>query len=414
MGRQVTSTPPAPVARGLHKGMAITPAPVPTLTTIRPVAFAPPDLGPDEMDEVRATLASGWLSTGPRVHQFEREFGAYVGAPHAVAVNSCTAALHLALIAAETTPAHEVVTTPLTFCATANVIVHVGARPVFADVDPRTWNLDPEAVAGVLSPRTKAIIPVHYAGRPADMRAFEALAKPAGIVLIEDAAHCIEGVAAGRKVGGISEFTCFSFYATKNITTGEGGMLTTADGAAAARIRMASLHGMDRDAWSRYAPGATSRRYEVHMAGYKYNMMDLQAAIGLHQLRRIQTMHARRAAIAARYDAALADLPLQRPARPAEGMVHAHHLYPVLVNPRVAGLSRDVLQERLSTRGIATSVHFPALHLHPFYQERFGFRRGMFPVAETISDQTLSLPLASALSDEDVGRVIDAVHECLS
>lgn len=365
------------------------------------------------MNEVRATLESGWLSTGPRVGRFERDFAAYTGAPHALALSSCTAALHLSLMASDIAHGDEVVTTPLTFCATANAIVHVGAAPVLADIDPVTWNLSPQATAHALSPRTRAIIPVHYAGRPAEMTAFEALARPRGIVLIEDAAHCVEGVASGRKVGTIADFTCFSFYATKNVTTGEGGMVTTNHAEAAERMRIASLHGMDRDAWARYSPGARTQ-YDVRMAGFKYNMMDLQAAIGLQQLARVGAMHARRRAITARYDAAFSTLPLQRPAPVEPGMVHAHHLYPVLVDPRVAGISRDDLQDRLRERGVSTSVHFRALHLHSFYRERFGFERGMFPVAERVSDQTLSLPLASALTDGEIDRVIEAVHECFA
>jgi dTDP-4-amino-4,6-dideoxygalactose transaminase len=377
------------------------------------VSFAPPDLGPAEFEEVRATLESGWLSTGPRVKQFEQNFAAYTGAPHAIALSSCTAALHLSLVAAGTGPGDEVVTTPLTFCATANAVVHVGATPVFADIDATTWNLSPSAVADVLSSRTRAIVPVHYAGRPADMSAFEVLARPRGIVLIEDAAHCIEGVEADRKVGTIADFTCFSFYATKNVTTGEGGMVTTPHAEAAERMRIASLHGMDRDAWARYTVGARSG-YDVRMAGFKYNMMDLQAAIGLQQLARVGAMHARRAAITERYDRAFASLPLQRPLPPAPGMVHAHHLYPVLVDPRAAGITRDELQARLRARGISTSIHFRALHLHSFYKEQFGFKRGMFPIAEMVSERTLSLPLASALTNHEIDRVIEAVHECLA
>jgi dTDP-4-amino-4,6-dideoxygalactose transaminase len=383
-----------------------------SLTAVRPVSFAPPDLGEAEIGEVCATLASGWLSTGPRVHRFEREFAAYVGAPHALALSSCTAGLHLALLASNIGPGDEAITTPLTFCATANVVVHTGAQPVFADIDPATWILDPLAAAAAITVRTRTIIPVHYAGRPAAMRAFESIARPHDIVLIEDAAHCVEGVDAGRKIGAIGDFTCFSFYATKNLTTGEGGMVTTANARAAERMRMLSNHGIDRDAWSRYAPGAQSD-YAVRMAGFKYNMMDLQAAIGLHQLARLGGMHARRATISARYDAALADLPLTRPAPVSPLTVHAHHLYPVLVDPAIAGVTRDALQDALRTRGISTSVHFRALHLQPYYQERYGLRRGMFPNAERVSDQTLSLPLSSALSNADVDRVIEALHECL-
>lgn len=381
-------------------------------TTTAPVPFAPPTLGSAEIDEVVDTLRSGWLTTGPRVRQFEAAFAAYTGAPHAVALNSCTAALHLSLLAAGVRPGQEVITTPLTFCATANVIVHCGARPVFADIDPRTWNLDPFEVDRRIGAATRAILPVDYAGRPADMLAFAAIARSAGLALIEDAAHCVEGVTDGEKVGTVADFTCFSFYATKNLTTGEGGMVTTRDARAADFIRRASLHGMSRDAWTRYAPGG-SAHYDVTMPGFKYNMMDIQAAIGLQQLRRIEVMHARRAALSRRYDDGLADLPLQRPTAPEAGSVHARHLYPVLVDARACGVSRDTLQQRLQERGVATSIHFRAVHLHTYYQQRFGLRRGMFPNAETVSDTTLSLPLSPALSNDDVDRVIEALHECL-
>ena len=375
------------------------------------VPFAPPALGDDEIGEVIATLESRWLTTGPRVASFERSFAHYVNTPHAIALNSCTAALHLSLLASQVGEGDEVVTTPLTFCATANTIVHTRATPVFADVDPCTGNLDPSAAAAAVTLRTRAIIPVHYAGRPVDVVAFRAVADRHSLTLIEDAAHCVEGVAASRKIGSTADFTCFSFYATKNLTTGEGGMVTTADSGAAAFIRTASLHGLSRDAWTRYAPGG-SAHYDVVMPGFKYNMMDLQAAIGLHQLARIESMYARRSAIWLRYDAALSGLPLRLPAPVPAGDRHARHLYTVRVDES-AGISRDRLQERLTERGIATSIHFRALHLHPYYQERFGFTRGMFPVAEALSDTTLSLPLSAAMTDDSVDRVIEALHDVL-
>jgi dTDP-4-amino-4,6-dideoxygalactose transaminase len=376
------------------------------------VPFAPPDLTAAEITEVVAVLESGWLSTGPRVKQFEQAFAAYVGARHAIAVNSCTAALHLSLLASDIGAGDEVITTPLTFCATANVILHTGARPVFADIDLVSMNIDPLAVEAAVTPRTRAILPVHYAGLPADMATLLPMARARGLAAIEDAAHCVEGVADGRKIGSIGDFTCFSFYATKNLTTGEGGMVTTDDDRAAAFIRTASLHGMDKDAWARYAPRATGQ-YDVVMPGYKYNMMDIQAAIGLHQLKRLLEMHARRSAIWAQYDAGFADLPLRLPPCADAATVHARHLYTVLVDAADAGISRDDLQARLRDRGVSTSVHFRALHLHPYYRDRFGFERGMFPVAESVSDHTLSLPLSAGMSDESVARVIEAVHDAL-
>jgi dTDP-4-amino-4,6-dideoxygalactose transaminase len=376
------------------------------------VDFAPPSIGDAEIEEVVAVLKSGWLSTGPRVARFERAFARYVKAPYAVAVNSCTAALHLSLLAAGVGPGDEVVTTPLTFCATANVIVHAGATPVFADVDPVTMNLSTDAAAAAMTSRTRALLPVHFAGRPAQSAAFRRAAERGGLTLIEDAAHCVEGVSESGKVGSTADFTCFSFYATKNMTTGEGGMVTTSSADWADRIRVASLHGMSRDAWSRYTHGGPST-YDVVMPGFKYNMTDLQAALGLHQLAGIERRLVRREAIWRKYDAGLADLPLSLPPPVTLGDRHARHLYTILVDQAECGRSRDQLQAALRERGIATSIHFKAVHLHPYYAERYRLRAGMFPAAESISARTLSLPLSAALTDEDAERVIEAVHGCL-
>lgn len=375
------------------------------------VNFAPPSIGQLEIDEVVATMRSGWLSTGPRVREFERAFAKYIGVEHAVAVNSCTAALHLALLASEIGPGDEVITTPLTFCATANVVVHTGATPVFADIDPVTWNLSPAAAAAAVTPRSRAIIPVHYAGRPADVAGMRAVAARAGLILIEDAAHAVEAVAAGRKIGTTGDFSCFSFYATKNLTTGEGGMLTTSSREGAAYARVAALHGMSCDAWARYGPNG-SPHYDVVMPGYKYNMMDLQAAIGLHQLARLDSHLTRRESIWCMYDEAFAGLPLTRPAPVAAGDRHARHLYTVLVAPE-SGWTRDALAAAMAKEGIATSIHFRALHLHPYYARRFGLARGIFPHAELVSDRVLSLPLSGGMSHADAGRVIEVVRRLL-
>jgi dTDP-4-amino-4,6-dideoxygalactose transaminase len=378
------------------------------IQTIAEVGFAPPVIGEAEIQEVVAALRSGWLSTGPRVHQFERAFAEYIGVPHAIALNSGTAALHLSLLASAIGQGDEVITTPLTFCATANVIVHAGATPRFADIDPVTWNLSVARTADAVTPRTRALIPVHYAGRPADVAGFRGVAQRHGLVLIEDAAHCVEGMTAGAKIGATADMTCFSFYATKNLTTGEGGMLTTASDTWASIVRTASLHGMSRDGWSRYGAGGTPH-YDVVMPGYKYNMMDLQAAIGMHQLARIDVQLQRREAIWQMYDDALSDLPLVRPAPIASGDIHARHLYTILVDP-ASGWSRDALLTALRDDGISTSVHFKALHLTSFYAERFNLTRGMFPVAEMVSDRTLSLPLSAGMTDGQVAQVIDAVR----
>ncbi len=375
------------------------------------VRFAAPSIGPEEIAEVVATLESGWLSTGPRVKAFERAFAEYIGVPHAIALNSCTAALHLSLLASGIGPGDEVVTTPMTFCATANVITHVGAEPRFADIDPRTWNLTADAASAAVTARTRAVLPVHYAGRPVDVAAFRALATRAGLTLIEDAAHAVESSSAGAKIGATADLTCFSFYATKNLSTGEGGMLTTASDEMASFARVASLHGMSRDAWARYGRGA-SPHYDVVMPGYKYNMMDLQAALGLHQLAGIDLRLRHRNAIWRQYDAGLADLPITLPAPVEAGDVHARHLYTILVNADSAR-TRDGLAAELASRGISTSVHFRALHLHPYYADRFKLTRGMFPVAEMVSDSVLSLPLSGELTESEAARVIDAVRRAV-
>jgi dTDP-4-amino-4,6-dideoxygalactose transaminase len=377
------------------------------------VSFSRPSIGRGEIDELLAVLDSGWLTTGPRVRRFEAAFAEWVGAPHAIALSSCTGALHLALLASGVGPGDEVITTPLTFCATANAIEHVGATPVFADIDPETMNLDPSAVEAVLTPSTKAVIPVHYGGRTADVAAFERLAGRRGLALVEDAAHAVEAVSNAGRVGTTARFTCFSFYATKNLMTGEGGMLTTASDEDAAWIRTAALHGMTRDGWDRYARHGTPH-YDVVMPGFKYNMMDLQAALGLHQLARIHEMHARRTAIWARYDQAFADLPIARPSGPGPGEVHGRHLYAVLVDEARCGRSRDEVQQALQDAGVGTSIHFRALHLTSYYANRYALRRGMFPHAEAAADTTLSLPLSAALTDREVDAVVAAVRSVLA
>jgi dTDP-4-amino-4,6-dideoxygalactose transaminase len=379
-------------------------------------AFLPlarPDLSAAELSAVADVLESGWLTTGPRVHEFERAFASAVGAAEAVALNSCTAGLHLSLLAAGVGPAHEVVTTPLTFCATANTVIHCGARPVFADVLRETGTLDPAAAAAAVTTRTRAVLPVHHAGRPADPFAFRALASRHGLVLVEDAAHCVQATVDGVAIGAIADYTCFSFYATKNLATGEGGMVTLASSERAAWMRVAALHGLSRDAWRRYGPGGPAQ-YDVVMAGFKYNMTDIQAALGLVQLQRLEAMQLRRTQLWARYDDALADVPLVRPARVPAGWTHARHLYTVVVDPACCGWGRDALQAALAEEGIGTSVHFRALHLHPFYAERYALRRGMFPNSEYISDHTLSLPFWSGMDDADAERVVSVVRRVMA
>jgi len=382
-------------------------------TAVVPIPFNRAALGEAEIREVVATLKSGWLTTGPRVKKFEERFASYTGAAHAIALSSGTAALHLSLVAAGIGPGDEVVTTPMTFCATANAIIHVGATPVFADIDPASRNLAPAAAEAAITPRTRALLPVDLAGHPVDAPAFRRLADTHGLTLIEDAAHCVEGISHGARVGTTADFTCFSFYATKNLTTAEGGMLTTASGDAAAHIRIAALHGMNRDAWARHS-SSEATDYDVVMPGFKYNMMDLQAAIGIHQLASLESNLACREAVWARYNDGLADLPVVLPGPVESGSRHARHVYSILVDPDQCGMDRAAFASALAKRGIATSRHFQALHLLTYYSKRFGWKRGCFPHAERVSDQTVSLPLFPTLTFDEVDTVVDQIRAVLS
>ena len=373
------------------------------------LTFGAPLIGEAEIDEVVDSLRSGWLGTGPKVARFERDFAAYKGVEQAVAVNSCTAALHLSLLAAGLAPGDEVITTPLTFCATVNAILHAGATPVLADVDPVTFNLDPAAVAACITPRTRAVLPVHFAGRPCDMGALMALAEHHDLRVIEDCAHAIESRYDGRPVGTIGDFGCFSFYVTKNVVTGEGGMILTRRAEDAARLKTLALHGMSHDAWRRFSDSGY-RHYQVVECGFKYNMMDLQAAIGLHQLARVEASWQRRRAIWARYQAAFADLPVIRPAEPDPQARHAHHLYTLLIDEGRCGRTRDSFLEYMTAQRIGVGVHYLSLPEHPYYQDRLGWRPEDTPEAMRIGRQTVSLPLSPALTDADVDDVIQAVR----
>lgn len=376
------------------------------------LVFGAPVIGPEEIAEVVATLESGWLGTGPKVARFEREFAAYKGSEHAVAVNSCTAALHVSLVAAGLGPGDEVITTPLTFCATVNAILHAGATPVLADVEPDSMNLDPRSVEAVLSDRTRAILPVHFAGRPCAMDELMAIARDRNLILIEDCAHAAETEYKGRKAGTFGDFGCFSFYATKNMTTGEGGMILARTQEQADRARRLSLHGMSRDAWKRFSASGY-KHYEVVEAGFKYNMMDLQAALGLHQLTRLESFWPRRRQIWDRYQAAFADLALGLPADPQPQTRHAFHLYTVRVDPERCGIERDAFLDAMTARNIGVGVHYQAIPEHPYYRDRFSWDPRRWPVATAIGRQTVSLPLSPGLTDADVEDVIAGVREIL-
>lgn len=374
--------------------------------------FGSPLIDESMIAEVVATLRSGWIGTGPRVARFEELFREYIGSRHAVALNSCTAALHLSMVVAGIRAGDEVITTPLTFCSTANAILHAGGTPVFVDVERESMNLNPDLIEAAITPRTKAILPVHLAGRPCRMDAVMAIARRRGLLVIEDAAHCIEGQHHGRKIGTIGDLTCFSFYVTKNLMTGEGGMVTTNNQDYADKIKMYGLHGLSKDAWRRYSDEGF-KRYEVVFPGFKYNMMDLQAALGIHQIGGLAAHHARRAEIWARYDEAFRDLPLAVPAAPEPGTVHARHLYTVLLDVDRLTAGRDAIQDALFRENIGTGIHYVSLHLQEYYRKTYGFRPEDFPNARYISERTLSLPLSPKLTDCEVNDVIAAVKKVM-
>jgi dTDP-4-amino-4,6-dideoxygalactose transaminase len=376
------------------------------------LVFGAPALGQEEIDEVVDCLRTGWIGTGPKVARFEEEFRRYRGARHAVAVNSCTAALHLSLLASGLEPGDEVITSALTFCATVNAIIHAGARPVLVDVDPLTMNVDPVLVEQRITSRTRALLPVHFAGRPCAMEAIGSIAARDGLILIEDCAHAIETEFQGRPAGTLGDFGCFSFYVTKNLVTGEGGMILTSDASRAAQLKRLALHGMSKDAWARFADDGY-RHYQVEDCGFKYNMMDLQAAIGLHQLRRVEAHWRRRREIWEWYETALADLPIGRPAPPAAGTRHAFHLYTILIDERRSGISRDAFLDAMTAHNIGVGVHYQSVPEHPFYQRTFDWKPDDYPQAMRIGRQTVSLPLSARLSDRDLEDVIRAVRTIL-
>jgi len=378
------------------------------------IVFGAPDIQSAEIEEVVASLESGWLGTGPKVARFEADFAAYKGvsSEQVAALNSCTAGLHVSMIAAGLGAGDEVITTAMTFCATVNAIIHSGATPVLADINADTLNIDPKSIEEKITPRTRAIIPVHFAGRPCDMDAIMAIAEKHQLVVIEDCAHAIETEWKGKKAGTFGDFGCFSFYATKNVATGEGGMVLAKTAENIARIKILSLHGMTKDAWHRFGDKGY-KHYRVVEAGYKYNMMDLQAAIGIHQLERVETNWIRRNEIWDTYQKELKSLPVGLPADPGGNMRHAYHLYSLTVDESICRISRDAFIEAIGKRQIGVGVHYLSLAEHPFYQERLGWRVEDYPVAAKFGQNTVSLPLSAKLSDGDVERIIEAVRDIL-
>jgi dTDP-4-amino-4,6-dideoxygalactose transaminase len=368
-------------------------------------------IGEEEIREVTETLRSGWITTGPRTKRFEQEFAEYVGAERAIGLNSCTAGIHLALVAADIGPGDEVLMPSVSFPCTANMVVHRGATPVFVDVERDTLNLDAQRLREQVNDRTRAIIAVHFAGNPCDMDAVLETAGQRGLVVIEDCAHALEAAHRGRRAGTMGDFGAFSFYATKNMTTGEGGMLLARDGELADRLQILSLHGISRDAWKRYSPEGY-QHWETLAPGFKYNMFDIQAAIGLHQLGKVDGWLETRRRWTERYDAAFEDLGLLSPLRRSSGVNAAYHLYVILLELEKLSADRDRVLNALQVENIGVGVHFRAMHLHPFYRENF--THGPLPVSAWATERMLSLPLYPGMEERDVEDVIRAVRKVLN
>lgn len=375
------------------------------------IIFGAPQITEDEIDEVVATLRSRWLGTGPKVAQFEQNFANFKGISSGLvaAVNSCTAALHVSMIAANLEPDSEVITTPMTFCATVNSIIHAGLKPVLADIEPDTFNIDPDQIEKKITHNTKAIIPVHFAGRPCNMDKIMSIAQKHNLCVIEDCAHAIESEYHGLKTGTFGNFGCFSFYVTKNVITGEGGMVVAKNQTDIDRVKMLALHGMTKDAWHRFGDSGY-KHYHVVECGFKYNMMDLQAAIGIHQLNRVEANWRRRKHIWETYQSSFSQLPLTLPKQPDINTRHAYHLYTILVDPQKTGTTRDDILEKLTSQKIGTGVHYLSIPEHPFYKRTFAWDPTHYPHALKVGRQTISLPLSAQLSDLDVERVIKIVQ----
>jgi len=379
------------------------------------IPFHVPDIGNEEIAEVVDSLTSGWLTTGPKTRRFESDFANFIGSDvEALAVNSATSGLHLALEAVGIGPGDEVITSPFTFTATAEVIRYLGAHPVFVDVIEDTLNLNPAGIEAAITPRTKAIMPVHFGGLPCEMKAILAIARRHGLRVIEDAAHALPALSDGKLIGSLdSDATVFSFYATKTLATGEGGMIVTRDPQIAQRCRIMRLHGIDRDAFDRYTSKNASWSYRVVAPGFKYNMTDIASAIGIHQLRKVERFQARREELALRYDKSLRELNVRLPAHPPAGDTHAWHLYAIRLNED-GPVSRDEFIRRMSAAGIGTSVHFIPLHLHPYWRDTYNLSPEQFPISTRAFSGIVSLPLYTRMSDSDHDRVINTTMNILS
>ena len=391
--------------------------PTPNFSNSNPVrndflVFGSPKIEQEEIDEVVECLKSGWIGTGPRVNKFENAFCDYIGSKYAIALNSCTAALHLSMLISGVSIGDEVITTPMTFAATANAILHTGAKPIFVDVEKDSMNIDPTLIEKVISPKTKAILPVHFAGRPCNMDHIMEIAQKNNLLVIEDAAHAVEAKYKGKKIGNIGDMTCFSFYVTKNLVTGEGGMITTNNEEWSKKIKIRALHGMTSDARMRYA-NENYKHYQVIAPGFKYNMMDIQASLGIHQLKRLDKNFDRRKEIWNIYNKAFENLPITTPSEEKD-TVHGRHLYTLLLDLDNLKISRDEFLGEIVRENIGVGVHFISLHLQPYFKETFGLKKDDFPNSAFISERTVSIPFSAKLTEKDVQDVINAITKVLN
>ena len=376
------------------------------------IPLGAPTFGADDINEVIDSLKSGWVGTGPKVGQFEQDFGNYVGSQSPLATNSCTAALHLSLMSIGLKPGDEVITTPMTFCATVNTIIHAGGKPILADCNKEDFCIDPEKVAEKITKNTKAILPVHFAGHSCDMENIMQLANDHTLNVIEDCAHAIETTFEDKHAGTFGDFGCFSFYATKNLVTGEGGMLIAKDEEKLHQIKKIALHGMSLDAWDRFSEGGF-KHYDVVAPGFKYNMTDIQAALGIHQLARIEENWLKRQKIWKLYSESFSDLPIDLPSNEAKlNSKHAHHLYTILIRDD-APVNRDEFILRMQENNIGTGVHYRSIPGFSYYQDNFGWNPDDYPNSTSIGNRTVSIPLSPGLSEDDLDRIVDKVNSIL-
>lgn len=376
------------------------------------ITFSLPKIGKEEIDEVADSLRSGWITTGPKTAKFEEIIRNYTASKYALSLNSCTAGLHTSLLSCGIKPGDEVITSPLTFAATANTIIHVGATPVFVDIKKETVNIDEDFIEKAITKKTKAIIPVHMAGRPCEMDKIMKIAKKHKLYVIEDAAQAIGASYKGKKIGSIGDMTCFSFYATKNITTSEGGIVTTNNPKWAEKIKIYRLHGMSKDAWKRYS-GSGYQHYDIIYPGFKYNMTDIAASIGIHQMAKINKFEKIREKIWNIYNNAFKDLPLTLPSSWPDYIKHARHLYTLLIDKKKVDIDRDEFIQEMHAAGIGTSVHFIPLHLLSYYKNKFNYKKGDYPNAEFIGERTVSIPLSPALTESEVKRIVKTVRKII-